>query len=262
MNILVCMKQVPDTQKVKIDPVKNTLVRKGVPSITNPFDESGLECALEIREVVGGEISVLSMGIPDSECILRDALSLGADRAFLLTDRAFAGADTLATSYTLSMAIRRIGPFDLLVFGKQAIDGDTAQVGPGVASILGCPVITFVTGVRSIQDDRIVVERMIDSGREVVSSSFPVALTVVKAKKRLRMPRFTTIIDSFDTRVVRLGADDIDADTERCGLKGSPTRVKKVFSPKQHTSVQYMEGSAAEQAKLLVGLFREKGIVS
>ncbi len=262
MKILVCMKQVPDTQKVKIDPVKNTLVRKGVPSITNPFDESGLECALEIREDAGGEISVLSMGIPDSECILRDALSLGADRAFLLTDRAFAGADTLATSYTLSMAIRKIGPFDLLVFGKQAVDGDTGQVGPGVASILEYPVITFVTGVRAIQRDRIVVERMIDSGREIVSSGFPVVLTVVKAKKRLRIPRLTTIIDSFGTQVERLGADDIDADSARCGLKGSPTRVKKVFSPKKHTSVHYLEGSTAEKAKTLIGMFREKGIIS
>ena len=261
MKILVCMKQVPDTQKVKMDPVKNTLIRKGVPSITNPFDESGLECALEIRESAGGEISVLSMGIPDSECILRDALSLGADRAFLLTDRAFAGADTLATSYTLSMAIKKIGPFDLLVFGKQAIDGDTGQVGPGVASILEYPVITFVTGVHAIQRDRIVVERMVDSGREIVSSGYPVVLTVVKAKKRLRMPRLTTIIDSFEKRVVRLGADDIEAESARCGLKGSPTRVKKVFSPKKHARVRYIEGNAAEQAKALVGVFRGKGVI-
>ena len=144
MHVLVCIKQVPDTQKVRIDPERGTLIRKGVPSITNPFDETALELAFEIRESAGGRVSVLTMGIPDSECILRDALTLGADDAYLLTGSVFAGADTLATSYALSLAIEKNGPFDLLLFGKQAIDGDTAQVGPEVAGQLGYPVVTFV----------------------------------------------------------------------------------------------------------------------
>lgn len=182
LNINVCIKQVPDTQKVRIDPERGTLIRKGVPAIMNPFDESALELALQIKETLGGRVSVLTMGIPDSECMLRDALSLGADLGVLLTDAGFAGADTLATSYALSKGIEKLGDFELLIFGKQAIDGDTAQVGPEVAGYLDIPVITFVTDVLEIDRNYIVVERMLDNGREVVRSSYPVLITVVKAK--------------------------------------------------------------------------------
>jgi electron transfer flavoprotein beta subunit len=260
MNMLVCMKQVPDTQKVKIDPERGTLIRKGVPSITNPFDESALELALEIKEEFCGKVTVLTMGIPDSECIIRDALTLGADRGFLLTDREFAGSDTLATSYTLSMAIKKIGSFDLFIFGKQAIDGDTAQVGPEVAGHLGIPVITFVMGIMEITQDKIVVERMIDNGKEIVSSKFPLILTVVKASNRLRIPSLNRIIDSLDLPVEKLGIHDIEAESVRCGLKGSPTRVKKVFSPKQHSTVQLIGGTVEDQARGFIHIIKEKGI--
>jgi electron transfer flavoprotein alpha/beta subunit len=258
MDILVCMKQVPDTQKVKIDPERGTLIRKGVPSITNPFDESALELALDMREKTKGRVTVLSMGIPDAECLLRDALTLGVDRAFLLTDREFSGADTLATSYTLSTAIDKIGSFDLLVFGKQAIDGDTAQVGPEVAGHLGVPVITFV----SIEQTGIVVERMVDGGREIVRAAFPAVLTVVKAPQRLRIPSLDGIIESFDRPVVRLGAREIGADAGRCGLKGSPTRVKKVFTPSIHAKVQFLEGSAEEKARGLLEILKERSVLT
>ncbi len=260
MNILVCMKQVPDTQKVKIDPDRGTLIRKGVPSITNPFDESALELALEIKEEFCGTISVLTMGIPDSECIVRDALTLGADRGYLLTDREFAGSDTLATSYTLSMAIKKIGSFDLLIFGKQAIDGDTAQVGPEVAGHLGIPVITFVMGIVEITEEKIVVERMIDNGREIVTSNFPLIITVVKALNRLRIPNLNRIIESLDIPVQRLGIQDIEAESARCGLKGSPTRVKKIFSPKKHSTVQLIGGTVEDQARGFIQIIKEKGI--
>lgn len=260
MNFLVCLKQVPDTQKVRIDPERGTLIRKGVPSITNPLDETALELALEMREKTGGIITVLTMGIPDSECILLDALSLGADRAFLLTGSAFAGSDTLATSYALSRTIERIGPFDLLLFGKQAIDGDTAQVGPEVSGHLGLPVVTFVQKVVEIGEAHLVVERMIDNGREVMRVDFPAVLTVTKASQRLRMPCFDSIIASFDRTVERLGARDIGADPSRCGLKGSPTRVKKVFSPKVHSSVQILGDSVEEAAEQAVSVLRKKGL--
>jgi electron transfer flavoprotein beta subunit len=260
MDILVCMKQVPDTQQVRIDPERGTLIRKGVPSVTNPFDETSLELALEIREKTGGTVTALTMGIPDSECILLDALSLGADRAYLLTGSAFAGADTLATSYTLSRAIGRIGPFDLLLFGKQAIDGDTAQVGPEVSGHLNMPVVTFVQRILDIGDDELIVERMLDNGRETVRVGFPAVLTVTKASQRLRMPTFDSIIRSFDRSVGRLGIDDIGAEESRCGLKGSPTRVKKVFSPKLHSEVQFLGETIEEAAVQAVEVLRQKGL--
>jgi electron transfer flavoprotein beta subunit len=262
MNILVCMKQVPDTQQVKIDPEKGTLIRKGVPAVTNPFDESALEFALEIKEKLGAKITVLTMGIPNSECMLRDALALGADCGMLLTDAGFAGADTLATSYALSRAIETIGNFELLIFGKQAIDGDTAQVGPEVAGHLDIPVITFVMGTREVTENSIVVERMLDNGKEIVRSGYPVLITVVKAERRLRMPTLDGLVTSFDVRVRKLGVFDIGADIQRCGLKGSPTRVKKIFTPKQRARVMLIKGSIEEKAKGFVDILHEKGILS
>jgi electron transfer flavoprotein beta subunit len=261
LNIVVAMKQVPDTQKVKIDPERGTLIRKGVPAIMNPFDESALELALEIKENLGGKATVLTMGIPDSECMLRDALSLGADACVLLTDAGFAGADTLATSYALSRGIERLGDFELLIFGKQAIDGDTAQVGPEVAGYLGFPVITFVTNLLEIDQDHIVVERMLDNGKEVVRSRFPVLITVVKAAKRLRMPTIESILGSFERTIVKYGIGDIGAESERCGLKGSPTRVKKILTPKQHSRVRYLEGSTEEKARGFLEVIRERGLL-
>ncbi len=259
MKLLVCMKQVPDTQKVRIDPERGTLIRKGVPSITNPFDESALELALEIREAAGGSVTVLTMGIPDSESILHDALTLGADSAYLLTHRYFAGSDTLATSYILSRAIRRIGAFDLILFGKQAIDGDTAQVGPEVAGKLELPVVTFVEDVVKVDGVSVVVERMMDSGREVVEVQLPAVLTVVKAKRRLRMPTLKGVLRSFELGVCRLGFSDIDAEHSLCGLEGSPTRVRKVFSPRRHAKVRFLAGGAEETAKQLLEILRRKG---
>ena len=260
IDILVCMKQVPDTQKVKIDPERGTLVRKGVPSITNPFDESALELALGIKEAVGGTVTALTMGIPDASCILTDALTLGADRGFLVTGSDFAGADTLATSYALSRAVESVGRFDILIFGKQAIDGDTAQVGPEFAGQLGIPVITFVVDIREISEDRIVAERAVEGGREVVESGFPVVLTVVKAKRRLRIPTVDGILMSLKKEVVKLGPGEIGVERERCGLKGSPTRVKKIFSPSSETSVAYLEGSIEEKASGFVDIVRRKGL--
>jgi electron transfer flavoprotein alpha/beta subunit len=260
LEVLVCLKQVPDTQKVRIDPERGTLVRKGVPAVMNPFDESALELALDIREAHGGSITVLSMGIPHAECMLRGALTLGVERAYLLTKSDFAGADTLATSYTISRAIKTIGEFDLLLFGKQAIDGDTAQVGPEVSAYLGMPVVTFVQDVLAIQKGSIVVGRMIDSGKQIVKAPFPVILTVVKARQRLRIPTVDGIVNSADRKVVRLGPHDIRADIERCGLKGSPTRVKRIFSPEGKGSTSYIEGNLEQKASGFMEVLKKIGL--
>ncbi|MFW6138788.1 MAG: electron transfer flavoprotein subunit beta/FixA family protein [Spirochaetota bacterium] len=260
MNILVCMKQVPDTQKIRINQEKGTLVRTGVPSITNPFDESALELAMEIKQELGGTITALSMGIPSSRSVLRDALALGADRAYLLTHKDFAGADTLATSYTLASAISALGEFELLLFGKQAIDGDTAQVGPEVSAHLGVSIAPFVQEVLEVSPQRIILECMMEGGKKIVESDYPVALTVIKAGQRLRMPTLEGVLDSLQRPVIKLAPDDIEVNSQRCGLKGSPTRVKKTFTPKAGRKVKYMEGSAEEKAAGLLKVLKQKGI--
>ena len=257
MRYCVCMKQVPDTQNIRIDPEKGTLIRKGIPVITNPFDESALELAFEIRDRMGGEITVLTMGPPSSEEVARDAISLGADRAFRLTDGIFAGSDTLATSYILSMAIQKTGPYDVLLFGKQAIDGDTAQVGPEVAGFLGVPVISFVTDVIEVSGDGILLERATDEGREKVYCDYPLAITVVKAGKRLRMPTLKGVLRSLKAEVGLFTHEMIDVEVDRCGLKGSPTRVKKVFSPEIRSKVRFIEGSVGEKAREAARIIKE-----
>ena len=182
MKIAVCIKQVPDTTDVKINPETNTLVREGVQSITNPFDEYATEEALLIKEKQGGEVHVISMGPPQAIEVLKNALAVGADKVYLVSDKAFAGADTLATAYALSRTIQTIGEVDLIICGKQAIDGDTAQVGPGIATRLGIPQLTYVSKVKAIDPGkkRIVVERMLENGREIVEAPLPALLTVVK----------------------------------------------------------------------------------
>lgn len=168
MEIIVCIKQVPDTTEVKIDPVKGTLIREGVPSIVNPFDKNAVEAALQIREEKGGKVTVITMGPPQAVDALRECLAMGADEAVLVSDRAFAGADTWATSYTLAKAIEKVGKVDIIFCGKQAIDGDTAQVGPGIAEHIGLPQVTYVQKIREVKDDQLVVERAIEGGFEEI----------------------------------------------------------------------------------------------
>jgi len=261
LKICVCIKQVPDTQKVKIDPVKGTMIRKGVPSIMNPYDESALEMALEIKDMVGGEITTISMGIPSVANMLRYTIALGADRTFLLTSPEFAGADTLATSYTLSLGIAETGPYDLILFGKQAIDGDTAQVGPEVASALNMPLVTYISNFFEIDNDGLKVERFTDYSREIVKAKFPSVITVLKAKSRLRMPKLSQLIHSFDVEIPFLNAKRLKADINRCGLKGSPTRVKEIFSPKLDKKVIFIDGSINEKAEKFKDILKDLRII-
>ena len=236
MNVIVCIKQVPDTAEVKINPETGTLMREGIPSIVNPFDTFAIEEALCLKEKFGGRVTVLTMGPPQAVEALKEALAMGADEAVLLSDRAFAGSDTWATAYTLAGAIRKLGAFDIVLCGKQAIDGDTGQVGPGIAVQLAVPALTYVSKINRVElapaPGAIEVERVLDEGRETLLAALPVLLTVVKD---INIPRLTTIADI--RRAVRMkiptwtAADLAGADPAKLGLDGSPTRVVTICSP-------------------------------
>ena len=263
MKIAVCIKQVPETTEVKINPNTNTLVREGVSSITNPFDEYAVEEALLIREKHGGEVHVISMGPPQAIEVLKNALAVGVDKAYLLSDPAFAGADTLATAYTLSKMIEKIGGVDLVICGKQAIDGDTAQVGPGIATRLGISQLTYVSKVREIDaaKKRIVVERFLENGREVVESSLPVVITVIKDINEPRLPSLLGIKKAAKAQIPTLTAKDIGADENKTGLKGSPTWVSKVFSPESRGGGEVLKGELSEVLPLLVEKMMESKFI-
>lgn len=254
MNIAVCVKQVPDTMNVRIDPETNTLIRDGVPSILNPFDEFAIEEGLRIREQYGGRVTIISMGPPQAKDILRTALAMGADEVLLLSDREFAGADTLATSYTLSRAIEKNGDIDLVITGKQAIDGDTAQVGPGIASRLGFSQLTYVSKVESIDPGagKIVVDRLLDGGVERVEAQLPVLLTVVKD---INVPRQPSILKMKKARNIEIpvwGASEIEADPDQIGQRGSPTWVDRIFSPESKPRGEMVTGDTEEVSKRFI----------
>ena len=238
MNIICCIKQVPDTADIKIDPETNTLIRSGVESIINPFDLVALEAALALKDTYGGTVAAISMGPPQAEQALRESLSLGADKGILLSDRAFAGADTLATGYTLARAIQKLaqaGPVDLVVCGKQAIDGDTAQVGPGIATRLGYTQFTYVTEITAIDlaQRYITVKRKVEGGIEVIRGPLPAVLTVELDLAKPRRGSLPQLIHSLRTDIPLWNADAIEGDPSKLGLKGSPTWVKRIFSPPQ-----------------------------
>ncbi len=262
MNIIVCIKQVPDTTEIRIDPETNTLIRKGVDAIINPFDTYAVEEGARIRERVGaGKVTVLTMGPPQAEAALREAIIVGADEAILLTDRVFAGGDTWATSLTLAAALKKM-EFDLVICGKQAIDGDTAQVGPGIACHLDLPQVCYVSKVREIAKGRAVVERMLDTGTEVVEVELPAVFTVVKDINEPRLPGLKSKMRAKKAEIRKLTAADIGADPETLGLKGSPTYVDKIFSPPKRTGGEMITGeTAAEKAKAIVAKLKEMQVV-
>lgn len=264
MKIAVCVKQVPDTTDVKINPETNTLVREGVASILNPFDEYAVEEALLLREKHGGEVHVITMGPPQAIDVLKQALAMGADKAYLVSDRAFAGADTLATAYTLARTIRTIADMDLVICGKQAIDGDTAQVGPGIATRLGMPQLTYVAKVKSVEPEKrsIVVERLLEHGRETVESTLPALLTVVKDINKPRPVSLMGIRKASRAEIPVLTAAAIEADENRIGLKGSPTWVTKVFSPEARSgSGEILKGDPQEAVSALADRLMETTFV-
>jgi electron transfer flavoprotein beta subunit len=256
MKIIVCVKQVPDAKDVRLDPKTNTLAREGVESIMNPYDQHAVEEAVRIKESLGGEVTVLTMGPPQAEAVLRQAISCGADNGVLVSDRAFAGADTWATSYTLGQAINALGAFDLVICGKQAIDGDTAQVGPGLAMRLGLPFITCVQKVRQADATSLVLERMMDDGYDVIKVDYPALLTVVKDVNEPRVPSLKGTMKAKKAVIKIFNASDIGADAASIGLSGSPTQVVKVFPPEPRGERCVLAGTVDEQVEQLVGMLR------
>ena len=252
MDIIVCIKQVPDAKDVRLDPETNTLAREGVEAIMNPFDRHALEEAVSLKERLGGKVTVLSMGPPQAQDVLREAISCGADEGVLVSDRAFAGADTWATSYTLARAVRTVGDFDLILCGKQAIDGDTAQVGPGLASRLNLPYVTCVQKTREATDTMIQVERMMDDGYDVLQLPLPALLTVVKDINEPRVPSLKGKMKAKKAKIAVFSAADIGADEQCIGLAGSPTQVVNVFAPEPRGDRRIFSGTAEEQVDQLV----------
>lgn len=255
MKIIVCIKQVPDTAEVRINPETNTLIREGVPSIINPYDLHAIEAALQIKEKMGGKVTVITMGPPQAEEALREAISMGADDVRLISDRAFAGADTWATSYTLFKAIEKLG-YDIILCGKQAIDGDTAQVGPEIAEFLDIPHIAYVRKIEDISDKSVKVQRLMDDGYDVVESTLPVLLTVVKELNTPRLPSLKGKMAAKKAVITKMTINDIGAEEENVGLKGSPTQVKNIFAPQAKTNRKMLHGSIEEQVSQLINELR------
>ncbi|MDO8748936.1 MAG: electron transfer flavoprotein subunit beta/FixA family protein [Candidatus Omnitrophota bacterium] len=259
MNIIVCIKQVPETTEVRINPETNTLMREGVKSIINPFDMYAIEEGVRLKEKFGGKVTVLTMGPPQAEAALKEAISLGADEAVLLSDRAFAGSDTWATSYTLAAGVRKLKEYDLIICGKQASDGDTAQVGPGIATHLDIPQVTYVKKIEEVKDKTIKVERMTEEGYEIIESSLPLLITVVKEINTPRVPSLRGLMRSKQAKITVLGVKDLDVETANLGLCGSPTQVAKIFTPPARPEGEKIKGTAEEiVVKLAEILKREK----
>jgi electron transfer flavoprotein beta subunit len=256
MKIIVCVKQVPDAKDVRLDPKTNTMAREGVESIMNPYDRHALEEAVAIKEKQGGTVTVITMGPPQAEAVLRDGIACGADDGVLISDRAFAGADTWATSYTLAKAVQTIGHFDLILCGKQAIDGDTAQVGPGLACRLQVPFATCIQKTRSVSADAIVVERMMDDGFDVLCLPLPALITVVKDINEPRVASLKGKMRAKKAEILQLSATDIGADPQCIGLAGSPTQVVRVFPPEPRGNRKVFSGNVTEQVDQLVACLK------
>lgn len=258
MDIIVCIKQVPETTEVRINPETNTLIREGVKSIINPFDMYAIEEAIRLKEKQGGKITVVTMGPPQAEASLREAISLGADEGILVCDRTFAGSDTWATSYTLSSAIRKIGRFDLILCGKQASDGDTAQVGPGIATHLDIPQVTYVKKIEEVKNQSIRVERMMEEGFEIIETPIPCLFTVVKEINEPRLPSLKGMMRARSAKIVLFTQKELNLDPKNIGLCGSPTQVVKIFTPPQRQGGQILNGETADIAVKLVGLLENE----
>ncbi len=257
MNIIVCIKQVPDTTQVKIDPKTNTLIREGVQSIINPFDMYAIEEGVRLKEKYGGKTTVITMGPPQAEAALREAISLGCDEGVLISDRAFAGSDTLATSYTMTAAIKKIGAFDVIICGKQASDGDTAQVGPGISAHLDIPQITYVKKIHEITDGHATVERLTEEGSEILKTPVPFLITVVKEINEPRIPSLKGKIRAKNATLPVWKAIDLEVEEKRLGLNGSPTWVMRIFTPPQRERGLLFEGEPEETSTKLVNVLKD-----
>jgi electron transfer flavoprotein beta subunit len=265
MRIIVPIKQVPETSKVKMDPETGTMVRKGLASIVNPLDLYAIETALRVREREGGKVTVITMGPPNATFALREALAMGCDEAILLSHRQFAGADTWATSYVLAKAIQKLGEFDLILCGERATDGDTGQVGPGIASWMDLPLATYVSKIRDVSAEGLRIERMVEEGIEVLWSPLPAVLTVIKEVNPPRLPTLRQKLNSLTAEIPVWGPDDIEAEPENLGLHGSPTRVVKIQEPQVVRKAEMVYVKQVEDAGVaahrVVAFLKERGLL-
>jgi electron transfer flavoprotein beta subunit len=261
IRIIVTVKQVPDTAEVRIDPETNLLIREGVPSIINPEDRNAVEAALCLRQEHGGTVTAVTMGPPQAEEALAEVLAMGADRGVLLTDRAFAGSDTLITAFTISRAIMRLGRFDLILCGRQAIDGDTAQVGPQLAGFLGLPQITYAEKI-SLDGNSIIVSRGLEDCTEYVRVELPALITVTSEINQPRYPSLYNIQSACDGSLITLwGAEDLKVPLSMLGLNASPTGVRKIFEPERKRKGEVVSGSEKQMAKKLIEKLKEVNVI-
>ena len=264
MHIIVFVKQVPDTTDIQLDPKTGNLIREGLDSIINPDDRHALEAALDLKAVHDATVTVISMGPPQAIDALSEALGMGADRAILLTDRAFSGADTWATSFTLAKAVETVGDYDLILCGRQAIDGDTAQVGPQVADTLDLPQVSYVFDIETIATDRLVVKRRLEDGYERVECRLPALLTVIGQLNTPRYPRMAGLLKACHKKApIKIwNAADVGVTTAQVGLDGSLTHVIKTFAPKFERRGEMLEGNAAEIVQSLVERLKENRLIA
>jgi electron transfer flavoprotein beta subunit len=260
MNIVVCLKQVPGTTEVKIDPQTNTLIREGIKNIINPFDTYALEEGVRLKEKHGGKVTVITMGPPQADAALREAVSLGADEVVLLSDRAFAGADTWATAYTLSRAIIKINNYDLIICGRQTIDGDTGQVGPELAEMLDIPFIAYISNIEEIREKYLRVRRMVEEGHEVMETSLPAVITVSKEINVPRLPSLRGIMKSKSAKIETWGVNELGVQADKVGLSGSSTQVIKVFFPQRVHQAEILTGNLEHQVDTLVDRLKKAGL--
>ncbi|RJO64450.1 MAG: electron transfer flavoprotein subunit beta/FixA family protein [Candidatus Omnitrophota bacterium] len=257
MNIIVCIKQVPETTEVRINPETNTLIREGVKSIVNPFDMYAIEEGVRLKEKNTGKVTVITMGPPQAEAVLREAISMGADEGILICDRAFAGSDTWATSYTLSAAIKKLGAFDVILCGKQASDGDTAQVGPGISTHLDVPQVTYVKKIEEVKGQSMRVERMMEEGYEIIETPLPALLTVVKEINEPRLPSLKGMMRAKQSKITVWSQKELNLDSQKIGLCGSPTQVVKIFTPPQRAGGQMLKGEVPEIVSQLAEIVKD-----
>lgn len=261
MDIIVCIKQVPGTTDVKINPDTNTLIREGVEAIVNPFDLYAVEEGVRLRESHGGSVTALTMGPPQAADALRETIAVGVDETVLVSDRSFSGSDTLATAYTLARAIKKISVYDIILCGYQAIDGDTAQVGPGIAEELKIPCVTYVKKIREVKNASVVVERMLETGFQVIEVKLPAVLTVVKD---INIPRLPSLRGKMKARKAEISvwtAADIACELDRIGQPGSPTWVRKIFAPPRKHAGKILQGELNAQAEEVVKELKKLTII-
>ena len=261
MKILVFVKQVPDTDDVRLDPKTGNIMREGVASKLNPLDANAVEAAIQLKEKYGAQVCAISMGPPQAEDVLKKALALGCDEAYLLSDRAFGGADTLATSYTLAMAARKIGDYDLLLFGRHAVDGDTAQTGPATAAQLGIPQITLASSI-DVQDGYVICDRVLESSTQKVRAKLPALVTVTGEINTPRYPKPINIMKALKKPRFVWNAEDLGADRTQTGIPGSPSSTKEVLEPpKRNADTKYFSGSAEEIAAQLADMLHDEHLI-